>query len=111
MLSDPRASMRGFNSYPTVWRFQNQSPSPFVLMHRTASALLVAEQFCAVAAVMLVHSFSPSDKWFKDFLEFATLFEVRLNPGEVVAVGERRRMPLFLGWCRGEQRFREESVV
>jgi len=83
----------------------------YQLLHRTASALLVAEQFSAAGAAMLVHSFSPSNKWFEDFLEFAALFEVRPEPGEVAAVGERRRIPLFLGWCRGEQRFREESVV
>jgi hypothetical protein len=38
----------------------------YQLLHRTASAVLVAEQFFAAAAVMLVHSFSPSNKWFED---------------------------------------------
>jgi len=82
----------------------------YQLLHRSASAVLVAEQFRAVAAVMLVHSFSPTNKWFEDFLEFAALFRVRPDPGGIVAVGQRRGIPLFLGWCRGEQRFREKGA-
>lgn len=83
----------------------------YQLLHRTASALLVAEQFCASAAVMLVQSFSPTNKWFEDFEAFAALFEVQPKVGELAAVGKRRNVPLFIGWCRGNQRFREESGV
>jgi len=83
----------------------------YQLLHRTASALLIAEQFYARTAVMLVHSFSPSNKWFEDFEAFAALFEVRPRLGELVAVGEREGVPLYIGWCRGEQRFREPEAV
>jgi hypothetical protein len=86
-------------------------PTRYQLLHRTASALLIAEQFCASAAVMLVQSFSPSNKWFEDFQAFAALFEVQPKVGHLAAVGERRNIPLFLGWCRGDQRFRQESGV
>jgi len=45
----------GAGSVPDGIRYQ--------LLHRTASALLIAQQFDAAAAVMLVHSFSPTSRW------------------------------------------------
>ena len=78
----------------------------YQLLHRTASAVLVAEQFFAAAAVMLVHSFSPSNKWFEDFAAFAALFKVQPKAGEVVLICKPRGIPLFIGWCRGDQQFR-----
>ncbi len=46
----------------------------YQLLHRTASALIEAERFCAKHAVMLVHSFSQIHKWFEDYAEFVKLF-------------------------------------
>lgn len=83
----------------------------YQLLHRTASSLLIAEQFYARAAVMLVHSFSPSDRWFEDFEAFAALFGVKPRIGELVAVGKRQGISLYLGWCRGEQGFRGAEGV
>lgn len=82
----------------------------YQLLHRTASALLVAEQFDASAAVMLVHSFSPKSKWFDDYRAFAALFGQSPAVGQVVLLGERSGIPLYLGWARGDQRFRETSA-
>lgn len=79
----------------------------YQLLHRTVSALLIAEQFSAKAAVMQVHSFSPTNKWFDDFAAFASLFGVQARTASVQAVGLRRNLPLFIGWCSGEQEFRE----
>jgi len=79
----------------------------YQLLHRTASALLIAEQFYARAAVMLVQSFSPINKWFEDFVAFAGLFKVEPRIGELVSVGERQGIDLYLGWCCGDQRFRK----
>lgn len=45
----------------------------YQLMHRTVSALRVAEDFAADSAVMLVQSFSPSHRWFDDFAAFVRL--------------------------------------
>jgi hypothetical protein len=80
----------------------------YQLLHRTVSALLIAEQFSARAAVMLVHSFSPTNKWFDDFAAFATLFGLQPQIGSLAAVGLRRNLPLFIGWCSGDQGFRED---
>ncbi len=43
----------------------------YQLIHRTASAIILARRFQAAHAVMLVHSFSPSREWLDDYLEFA----------------------------------------
>lgn len=80
----------------------------YQLLHRTASAVLVAKDFAAEAAVMLVHSFSPSGKWFADFAAFAALFGQTPAPGQLVPLGVRGGIPLWIGWCAGDQQFRAE---
>ena len=42
----------------------------YQLLHRTVSALQTAADFHARSAVMLVHSFSPTRRWWDDFLSF-----------------------------------------
>jgi hypothetical protein len=78
----------------------------YQLLHRAASAVLAAEEFFAPYAVMLVHSFSPSDKWFEDFAQFAEMFGKRPKLGEVLAATRCGKTDLFLGWCKGDQQFR-----
>ena len=55
----------------------------YQLLHRTASALLAAREFDVAAAVMLVHSFSPTAKWFDDFAAFVSLFGVEPQMNEL----------------------------
>jgi hypothetical protein len=88
-------------SIPGAHRYQ--------LFHRTVSALLVAEEFHAKAAVMLVHSFSPEDRGFSDFNAFADLFHVKAEAGKAFPVGTFTGTPLFLCWCAGDQSFREDE--
>ncbi len=80
----------------------------YQLLHRTASALLVARDFAAESAVMLVHSFSPSGKWFEDFAAFVKLFGQEAEAGRLVFLGKRGGVPLYVGWCVGDQQFRAE---
>ena len=82
----------------------------YQLLHRTTSAVLAARQFFAQAAVMLVHSFSPTDRWFEDFVAFARLFKASPRIGELVHAGQCGQTQLFLGWCKGDQRFRSENA-
>lgn len=79
----------------------------YQLLHRTASALIEAQRFHASAAVLLVHSFSPSGMWYADYAAFAALLGVDSAPGAVVDTSERGGVRLFLGWVRGDQRFLE----
>lgn len=77
----------------------------YQLLHRTASALVTAEQFGANAAMMIVHSFSPSMNWFDDFERFAGLLGVKVQPNCIVRIPRPSAPSLCIGWCCGEQSF------
>ena len=79
----------------------------YQLLHRTVSAIRIAKDFAAESAVMLIHSFSPSNKWHQDFEAFASLLEGASKAGTLLSIGERAGIKLYIGWCRGDQRFRE----
>jgi len=77
----------------------------YQLLHRTASALIEAQRFCAPHALMLVHSFSQEHKWFNDFAAFVGLYGKEVVPDSIVYVGERSGKHLYLGWVTGEEEF------
>lgn len=82
-------------------------PIHYQLLHRTVSALIEAERFNASHAAMIVHSFSPTSKWFEAYAAFVAMLggEAKLDSACTVEVpGER---PLLLGWAKGDQRYRE----
>jgi hypothetical protein len=43
----------------------------YQLLHRTASAIYEAKRYRSRHALMLVHSFSPTHRWFEDFVAFS----------------------------------------
>ena len=43
----------------------------YQLLHRTASAIYEAKRYRCRHALMLVHSFSPTHRWFEDFVAFS----------------------------------------
>lgn len=73
----------------------------YQLLHRTASAVIEAKRFNAPKAVMVVHSFSQTSEWFEDYVNFLKLFGVSAAVGELVCVGERDGVELYLGWAMG----------
>lgn len=74
-------------------------PIRYQLLHRTASAVIEGRRFGARHAVMLVHSFSPTDEWLDDFRKFAALCGAPdLGKGAVRAVREIGDLTLHLGW-------------
>ena len=75
----------------------------YQLLHRTASALIEAERFCAPHALMLVHSFSQKNKRFDDFAAFCRLYGQEASPNSIVYAGECGGKHLYLGWVRGEK--------
>lgn len=75
----------------------------YQLFHRAASAVLVARQFHAATAVMLVHSFSAARRWFEDFVAFASLLGARAEPDRVIRTKTVAKPALFLGWCTGHR--------
>jgi hypothetical protein len=80
----------------------------YQLFHRTAAAILLAERFGASVAVLIIHSFSPSHRWYEDYEAFAAALGATSERGQLGAVGERGGVQVFLGWASGDQRYRED---
>lgn len=79
----------------------------YQLLHRRASALIEAQRFNASNALMLVHSFSPTNEWFEDYQQFLALFGVT---GEVDSLSFARNIygvDLYFGWVKGDKRYLE----
>jgi hypothetical protein len=83
----------------------------YQLLHRSASTIIAAQQYFASRAVMLIHSFSASDRWFDDFAAFATLFNRTPKIGDLVTLGNCSGVELHVGWCKGDQKFRAEPAA
>ena len=77
----------------------------YQLLHRAASAVIEARRFAAAHAIMLVHSFCQSDKWFKDFADFVSLFGGAAAVDTLVSIGTRNGVSLHFAWVRGGERF------
>jgi len=73
---------------------------PYQLLHRTASALILAERFGAPVAATLVHSFSPDNDGFNEFAEFARAMGAEAEPDQVAEARGAGGRRLFLGWVR-----------
>lgn len=82
---------------PTHLRYQ--------LLHRTASAIIEAQRFCASHAVLLVHSFSQTHMWFDDYAAFAKCLGVEAGIDQVVYAGVRSGVHLHLAWVTGDPRY------
>ncbi len=80
----------------------------YQLLHRTASALLLAQQFNARYAIMVVHSFSRARAWFEDFAAFVTLFGSRGSATDsLLALRQRGEIMLYAAWVSGDTRYLE----
>ncbi len=77
----------------------------YQLMHRAASAVLLAEQLGAASAVMLIHSFSSTKRWFEDFRRFAELMGASVHPDKVILLPKVPGCRLYAGWCSGDLAF------
>lgn len=79
----------------------------YQLLHRTASAIIEAEEFNAPNALMLVHSFSQSDEHFDDYSQFLALFGLKnVKLDSLVSVKRRlNKVKLYFGWVRGEKKY------
>ena len=77
----------------------------YQLLHRAASAIIEAKRFCAPHAVMLVHSFSPTNNWFADYAAFASLFGAIAEPNRLISVGRRGGAELHFAWVAGDAKY------
>jgi hypothetical protein len=76
----------------------------YQLLHRTAAAVIEANRFKTNAACMIVHSFSPSAKWYEAFERFASLLGVHAERSSLLSV-PGRSPPLDVGWAVGDAQF------
>ena len=77
----------------------------YQLLHRTVSALRTAQDFHARSAVMLVHSFSPTQRWREDFLLFCEAITAEALSPDIYIVSRFKSPKLYLTWCRGDKKF------
>lgn len=80
-------------------------PVYYQLVHRTVSALIEAERFGAPDAVMLVHSFSRTNRWFDEFAAFAALFDIQPQVDRLAFAGRFGGVDLHIGWAHGDERY------
>lgn len=80
----------------------------YQLFHRTVSAILIAEQFFAKKAIMIVHSFSQSNEWFNDYLEFVRLLNPSIN-SKIDEINKCKTLSsgidLYIGWIKGDDKY------
>lgn len=77
----------------------------YQLLHRTVSALIEADRFHASHALMMVHSFSPTDEWFENFAKFSAIFNVAAKHDSVVQARQLSNVVLYLAWVKGEEQY------
>lgn len=77
----------------------------YQLLHRAASTLITGEQYRAVAAVLLVHSFSEQRTGWSDYEAFARLYGVKADVARVQLLSKETRVPLFSAWIPGNCAF------
>lgn len=77
----------------------------YQLLHRVASAIITGEQYRAVAAVLLVHSFSQERVGWPDYQAFTRLFGVEAVVGSLQRLGTTSAVPLFGVWVVGNPAF------
>jgi hypothetical protein len=90
--------MLGLNARP-------QDTVRYQLLHRAASALIAGEPYRAVAAVVLIHSFSEELVGWSDYQAFTRLFGVEAELGSVQRLGYSSNVPLFGLWVVGNCTF------
>ena len=77
----------------------------YQLLHRMASAVSEARRFGASSAVMLIHSFSPVDRWLEDYQVFLALYGVQGAVGRLMFLRQVSGINLYAGWAHGDTKF------
>ena len=79
----------------------------YQLLHRAASAIITGEKYRAVAAVLVVHSFSQAHTGWSDYQAFTNLFGVEAVVGTIQKLSISSSLPLFGMWVVGNPSFLE----
>jgi Domain of unknown function (DUF6946) len=76
----------------------------YQLLHRTASAILAAQQFNAAYAMMIVQSFSQGHAWLEDYQAFLGLYGVNGDVGQLTEIPGHKHPQLYAGWVSDKPR-------
>jgi hypothetical protein len=77
----------------------------YQLLHRTASAVYEAQRYRSRRAIMLVHSFSSTKKWFDDFARFSDAMSMSvISPDTVSPPKVCEQVTLRLVWVGDKAR-------
>ncbi len=72
----------------------------YELLERAAAAVVEAERFKTDRAAMIVQSFSPENRWFKDFARFAAVLNLSIEiPGQAGIHALPCGKSLIIGWA------------
>jgi len=82
----------------------------YQLLHRTASAILAAQEFHAGTAIMLVHAWKATDEQRHDFRVFSQALCARLVAPGVACVDRFAGPSVYLAWCDGDPQFALEEL-
>jgi hypothetical protein len=77
----------------------------YQLLHRAASAVIEGARYRAVAALLLVHSFSERRAGWSDYERFLGLFGVQALIAETQHLPSSSPIPLFSAWVPGDRSF------
>lgn len=77
----------------------------YQLFHRTASAVMEGQRYRAVAALMLVHSFSTERACWPDYAAFVAAFGVEAQVGAIQRLPGRQPVPLYSAWVIGDSQY------
>jgi hypothetical protein len=60
----------------------------YQLLHRTASAIYEAKRYRCRRAIMLVHSFSRTHRWFEDFAAFSRIMDLPIARPDILSAAK-----------------------
>lgn len=76
----------------------------YQLVHRAASTLIEANRVQANHALVLVHSFSETGKWYEDYADFVKLFDLTPIQDKVVGPISINGVNVYFGWINEVKR-------
>jgi hypothetical protein len=81
-------------------------------LHRTASAIIEAQEFNASVALILVHAFEKTkekyNESFQTYCRFLSLFDKESEENNIVHLTMLERVNLYAGWVKGNDQYLEK---
>ena len=74
----------------------------YQLLHRTASAVIVAKRFCSRQAMVLVHSFSKSNASFSDYEKYLSIYGVKGKIDSVTEPINFSEVNVYFAWVNDD---------